>query len=98
MTQVLFTRASSTDTCITVTLNRLVDSGVVSTNKSETFIKGSTVRLKLTDKYGNTSNVLFMVNRVSDSGASTLRSITSIATLKNQPKVGSPTKYEVSKR
>jgi hypothetical protein len=98
MTQVLFTRSSKTDTGITVTLKRLVDSKLVSENSYDTFTYGSTVYLRLTDKYGNSTRVTFMVNRISHTGAATLRSITSIALLKNQPKVGSPTTYEVSKR
>jgi hypothetical protein len=98
MTQVLFTRASTTDTGITVTLNRLVEADLLSSATAVTFMRGDVVNLYLTDRYGNKSRVSFMVNRVGASGAKTLRSITSIATLKGQPRVGNPTKYKVSKK
>lgn len=98
MTQVLFTRASSKDTCITVTSNRLIEAGLISTTTARGFLKGDVVNFYLTDRYGNKSRVVFMVNRVSDTGASTLRSISSIAMLKGQPRVGNPTKYKVSKK
>lgn len=96
MTKVLFTRTSNSDSGITVTLTRLVEANLLSHRVYETVTKGSTIKLYLEDGRGNRQRVTFMVNRVSSTGAATLRSITSVSLLSNQPKVGKPTLYRAS--
>lgn len=92
MSKVFFTRASDKDTCITVTLKRLLEAGVVK-NSKDLYLKGSTVNLTLKDKYGNKKKVVFMVNREGE--YATLRSITSVDGLTGLPKVSRPSTYEV---